>query len=76
MTNELTYAHDGLSLHRFLDAGWNILQNPLGGGIYNARGEGGWWVYKGDETIARTEQAQRWATIKQNMDAYYAQPWV
>lgn len=74
--NQLIYATNGWELHRLQDAGWQILQNPLGGGTYNSRGEGGWWLFKGDEAIARTEQAQRWAIIKRDMDAYYSQPWV
>lgn len=74
--NELRHTSDGLMLCRLQNGGWQILQNPAGGGIYNSRGEGGWWLYKGDEAVARAEQAKQWAGIKKRMDAYYDQSWV
>lgn len=75
-TFELRHTPDGDMLCRLMNDGWKILKDALGGGIYNARGEGGWWLYRGDESLACTEQAKQWAVIKQNMDAYYSQPWV
>ena len=75
-TFELRVVVDGEMVYRLQDNGWKILQNPLGGGTYNSRGEGGWWLYKGDEDDARAQQAKEWAVIKRNMDAYYSQSWV
>ena len=74
-TFELRHTPDGMMLCRLQDSGWQVLKDPQGGGIWNARGEGGWWLYKGDEQSAREEQSQRWAVIKKDMDAYYAQCW-
>jgi hypothetical protein len=75
-TFELRHTPDGGMLCRLMDDGWEILRDALGNGAYNARGEGGWWLYKGDESLARAEQQKRWVVIKQDIDAYYAQPWV
>ena len=75
-THKLIWINDGLTLIRFTDNGCELLSNPKGGGTGNSRGEGGWWLYKGDEASARQDQAQRWDTIKKDMDHYYSQPWV
>lgn len=75
-TFELRHTPDVEMLCRLMGNGWEILRDALGDGAYNSRGEGGWWLYKGDESLARSEQAKRWVVIKQNMDAYYSQPWV
>jgi hypothetical protein len=71
MTTELRHTPDGLMLCRLQAAGWQILQNPLGGGHFDSRCTGGWWLYKGDEAVARAEQAKQWANIKQRIDAYH-----
>ena len=68
--NELTHTPDGLMLCRLMDNGWQILKDPLGGGIYNSRCERGWWLFKGDEAVARAEQAEQWAYIKKRIDSY------
>lgn len=64
----LTHADRGETLHRFIDDGWQILSNPKGGGSFDTRCMGGWWVYKGDEALARAEQARIWAGVLKRMD--------
>lgn len=76
MTHELTHTNIGEVLCRLQDKGWSVMQNPLGGGHADCRGTGGWWLYRGDEASAIKEQAERWKSISQRMDRYYAQPWV
>lgn len=64
----LTHADTGETLHRFTNNGWKILSNPQGGGSFDTRCMGGWWLYKGDEAQARAEQARRWAQVLRRMD--------
>jgi len=45
----------GEQLHSFLDRGWQILSGC--DGHHNVRGEGGWWLWYGDEQAARDEYA-------------------
>ena len=60
MTYELNHTADGLALHRFRDDGWEILQEPYGGGHKDWRCQGGWWLYKGDHQEARAAQHAIW----------------
>lgn len=73
---QLTHTNIGEVLCRLQDKGWSVLQNPLGGGHADSRGTGGWWLYKGNEALARAQQEKEWQGVKQRMDSYYAQPWV
>ena len=73
----LRHASTGQQLRRFIDEeGYEILHNTPGGGHADCRATGGWWLYKGDEQLAREEQAKRWVHIKKSIDDYYSQPWV
>jgi hypothetical protein len=67
MTYELHHADDGAALHYLRDAGWKILQKPYGGGHYDSRCRGGWWLFKGDEAQARAEQTRRWSKVLKEM---------
>lgn len=59
----------GEQLHRFLDKGWQILSGC--DGKHNARGEGGWWLWQGDEQAARIEYAERQARIQELAEHYW-----
>lgn len=63
MTYDLNHADDGEMLHRFTNSGWKILQKPYGGGHFDSRCRGGWWLFKGDEAQAREEQKRRWTNV-------------
>jgi len=58
--------------HHLQAMGWMHLCDGHG----NARLTGGVWLYKGDKAEAKTMQEARWAKIKRESDAYYAQPYV
>jgi hypothetical protein len=73
---ELTHTNIGEVLCRLMDKGWSVMQNPLGGGHADSRGTGGWWLYKGDELMARKDQEEQFGKVKARMDAHYSQPWV
>jgi hypothetical protein len=59
----------GEQLHGFLDKGWQILKGC--DGQHNARGEGGWWLWYGDEQAARAEYAERQAHIQEQAKYYW-----
>ena len=71
MKNELTHTSSGEALHRYMENGWSILQNPIGGGHNDVRCTGGWWLYKGDEAQARAEQAERWKKLRVHIDRFW-----
>jgi len=56
--------------------GWQIMDKPLGNGSDDARLTGGTWLFKGNETDARTMQAKRWLEVKASSDRFYSQAWV
>ena len=67
MTYELKHVSTGESLHYAYEYGWEILQDPYGGGHFDCRCTGGWWLFKGDESQARAEQNRRWAKVLKDM---------
>ena len=56
--------------------GWQIMDKPLGNGSDDARLTGGTWLFKGNETDARSMQAKRWQEVKASSDRFYSQAWV
>ena len=72
MTHELTHTGTGETLIRLMDKGWNVLQDPVGGGHNDVRCTGGWWLYKGDEAQARAEQEQRMQELRPRIDRFWA----
>lgn len=64
---EIQHADSGTALDNLTRRGWQILNNPKGGGHGNYRLTGGWWLFKGEENEARQMQAQQWAKIESDI---------
>jgi len=73
--HELTHTSSGETLNRLVSSGWDVMQDPIGGGHNDVRCTGGWWLYKGDKKAAEADQAQRWKKLKPSIDRFWDNNW-